>query len=77
MEDEGLDSDADAQDSDAMTVDEDTDDGDDEDLGKLFLYSNRNYLDVLFNLCHQCIVHYKVFFNCVFWCQMHQIVDFM
>lgn len=33
MEDEGLDSDADAQDSDGMTVDDDSDDGDDEDLG--------------------------------------------
>jgi len=48
MEDEGLDSDADAQDSDAMTVDEDTDDGDDEDLGKLFHYGNQNYLDTFY-----------------------------
>lgn len=33
MEDEGLDSDADAQDSDGLPADEDSDDGDDEDLG--------------------------------------------
>lgn len=33
MEDEGLDSDADAQDSDGVPVEDDSDDGDDEDLG--------------------------------------------